>query len=98
MLRNSVKHYVGTRVLATGSLRAAADRMGLSYMRAWTLVKLTNRCFSAPLVEAVRGGQTGGGAKLTHAGREVMELYRQMELESQRAVKQPWAELKKLLR
>jgi len=82
----------------TGSLRAAAERMGLSYMRAWTLVKLTNRCFSLPIVEAVRGGQTGGGAKLTEAGRKVMALYRQMELESQRAVKEPWSELKRLLR
>jgi len=82
----------------TGSLRAAAEQMGLSYMRAWTLVKLTNRCFSAPVVEAVRGGQTGGGARLTDAGRKAMGLYRQMESESQRAVKGPWAELKRLLR
>jgi len=82
----------------TGSLRAAAERMGLSYMRAWTLVKLTNRCFSAPVVEAIRGGQTGGGAKLTAEGRRAMELYRRMELESQRAVKEPWLELKQLLR
>jgi molybdate transport system regulatory protein len=82
----------------TGSLRAAAERMGISYMRAWNLVKLTNRCFIAPVVEASRGGQTGGGAKLTEAGKEVIELYRQMEKESQRAVKQPWAELRKLLK
>ena len=82
----------------TGSLRAAAARMGISYMRAWNLVKLTNRCFSAPVVEASRGGQTGGGAKLTEAGEEAILLYRMMEEESQRAVRKPWSELRKLLK
>ncbi len=82
----------------TGSLRAAAERMGISYMRAWNLVKLTNRCFSAPVVEASRGGQTGGGAKLTDAGRAAIELYRQMEQRSQRAVRQPWSQLRRLLK
>jgi molybdate transport system regulatory protein len=82
----------------TGSLRAAAERMGISYMRAWNLIKFTNRCFTKPMVQAVRGGKTGGGAKLTEAGREALALYRQMEQESQRAVKQSWTSLKKLLK
>jgi molybdate transport system regulatory protein len=82
----------------TGSLRAAAERMGISYMRAWNLVRYTNRCFSEPMVEAVRGGKAGGGAELTDAGREVVALYRLMEKESQRAVKQSWVKLRKLLK
>ena len=45
----------------TGSLRAAAARMGMSYMRAWNLVKSTNHCFSRPLVEATRGGRAEPG-------------------------------------
>lgn len=82
----------------TGSLRAAADRMGISYMRAWNLVKLTNRCFGSPVVQANRGGRTGGGAKLTEAGEEVIVLYRMMEEESQRAVQHSWADLRRLLK
>jgi molybdate transport system regulatory protein len=70
----------------------------MSYMRAWTLVKYTNRCFRSPVVKAVRGGKTGGGAELTDAGREAVALYRRMEKESQRAMKRSWAELRKLLR
>ena len=81
----------------TGSLRAAARRMGISYMRAWTLVKYTNRCFSEPVVEAVRGGKTGGGAQLTRNGRQVVLLYRRMEEQSQKAVKKTWAYLQELL-
>jgi molybdate transport system regulatory protein len=82
----------------TGSLQAAAKRMGISYMRAWTLVKYTNRCFSEPVVEAVRGGRTGGGANLTEAGRKAVRLYRRMEQQSQTAVKGTLAKLRKALR
>jgi molybdate transport system regulatory protein len=57
-------------VFKTGSIREAADRMGMSYMRAWTLIKTMNACFREPLVEAVRGGSKHGGAKLTATGRE----------------------------
>jgi molybdate transport system regulatory protein len=81
----------------TGSLRAAARRMGLSYMRAWHLVKYTNRCFAEPLVEVVRGGKTGGGARLTEAGCHALAIYRRMEQKCDQAVKASWHELRKLL-
>lgn len=82
----------------TGSLRAAAQRMGVSYMRAWNLVRYTNRCFSLPLVEATRGGRSGGGARLTETGREIVATYREMERKTQRALKQDWAQLKRFLK
>jgi molybdate transport system regulatory protein len=82
----------------TGSLRSAAARMDMSYMRAWTIVKSLNGWFRRPLVEVARGGKTGGGAKLTATGREVIALYRQMERESQRAVGKTWVALRKLLK
>src|SRR5215469_4990619 len=64
----------------TGSITRAADRLGMSYMRAWTLIRTMNRCFCEPLVEAVRGGiRGGGGARLTPTGRQVLGLYRQMD-------------------
>ena len=81
----------------TGSLRAAAQRMGVSYMRAWKLMKETNDCFDQPLVEVSRGGKKGGGAKLTKTGRETFALYRQMERQCQKAVKATWSDLQKLL-
>src|SRR3954466_15651027 len=62
----------------TGSLRAAAARMGMSYMRAWNLVRYTNRRFKKPVVEAVRGGKAGGGARLTETGWKIVRIYRRM--------------------
>jgi molybdate transport system regulatory protein len=82
----------------TGSLRAAALRMGVSYMRAWNLVRYTNRCFCQPLVEASRGGKAGGGARLTRSGNEIVAKYRRMERQSQQAIKQTWAGLRKFLK
>ena len=63
----------------TGSIAAAGRRMGMSYRRAWGLVESLNRAFRDPLVESARGGAGGGGAVLTEAGREVLELYRRLE-------------------
>lgn len=81
----------------TGSIREAAERMGMSYMRAWTLVKTMNACFREPLVLASRGGTRHGGAELTATGREALRIYRQLETESLKACAQPWRELQKLL-
>ena len=53
----------------TGSIAAAGRRLGMSYKRAWMLLDTMNGCFSKPLVEAVKGGKSGGGASLTAAWR-----------------------------
>ena len=59
----------------TGSISAAAARMGMSYKRAWTLVEALNGMFAAPLVLAARGGAGGGGASLSDAGQAVLAAY-----------------------
>ena len=81
----------------TGSLRSAATGMGMSYMRAWKIVKSLNAWFRPGLVEVARGGKKGGGAKLTDAGREVVRVYRRMEKETERAVGNSWKELRRYL-
>ena len=86
------------RVQATGSILKAARRMGMSYMRAWTLLKTMNRCFKEPLVSTVRGGSKGGGSELTPTGKRVLALYRQAERQSFRATQAAWKELLKLMR
>jgi molybdate transport system regulatory protein len=70
------------RVREAGSIAKAARRMGMSYMRAWTLIKTMERCFKEPLVEVARGGAGHGGAALTASGEQVVALYRQMERQS----------------
>lgn len=67
------------RIGRTGSIAAAGREMGMSYKRAWELVGTLNAMFRAPLVESTRGGPGGGGAVLTAAGHEVLDLYRAFE-------------------
>jgi len=78
----------------TGSLGKSAKRMGLSYMKAWSLIQTMK-----PLVETSRGGQSGGGgAKLTETGRKALALYRRMERDCLRASASSWKKLLQLLR
>lgn len=82
----------------TGSIAEAARRLGMSYMRAWTLLKTMERCFKQPIVQAGRGGRKGGGATLTPTGEKALALYQQMEVESLQAIQPRWQDLRRLLR
>ena len=85
-------------VRGTGSLRKAAVALGMSYMRAWTLVRTMNGAFREPLVVFARGGARHGGATLTPAGTRVLALYRAMERACERATSSQAGSLKRFLR
>lgn len=70
------------QVQKAGSIAEAAAQIGMSYMRAWTLIKTMERCFKEPLIKVSRGGAKHGGAELTANGKRVLALYRGMERES----------------
>ncbi len=70
------------RIDRCGSIAAAGREMGMSYKRAWELVGTLNAMFEAPVVERTRGGPGGGGAVLTEAGREILDLYRAFEMQA----------------
>ena len=73
------------QIQATGSIAAAGRQMGMSYKRAWALVEAMNALFRAPVVEAVKGGAGGGGARLTATGVQVLGAYRGLEAASRQA-------------
>ncbi len=70
----------------------------MSYMRAWTLVKVMNRLFRGPLVVVDRGGVRGGAARLTPLGREVLELYHALIAHSEKATRAIWTRLRRRLK
>jgi len=82
----------------TGSIAAAGRQMGMSYKRAWQLVETLNAIFTAPLVESTRGGQSGGGARLTPDGAAVLALYRRIEAKADAAAAAEIADLRQMLR
>ena len=62
-------------IAETGSLAEAAERMDLSYRRAWGKVKEIEANLGVRLVESVAGGTGGGHTCLTAAGLDMVERY-----------------------
>ncbi|MDK2970964.1 MAG: molybdate transport system regulatory protein [Candidatus Sumerlaeota bacterium] len=85
-------------IAETGSIAEAARHMGMSYKRAWTLVKTMNTAFAGPLVASETGGKGGGGAELTPLGQRILATYRQAEAAATKASAPHVRALKKALK
>ena len=59
----------------TGSLRAAAFSMGMSYSKALKLLKNAEAALGFPLTMRAVGGKNGGGSILTPEGKEWIKKY-----------------------
>ncbi|MEQ9301197.1 MAG: LysR family transcriptional regulator [Cyclobacteriaceae bacterium] len=64
-----------------GSIAKAAETTKLSYRKAWQLVENMNRIATQPLVEKKLGGNRGGGASVTLAGKTILRQYQSLEEE-----------------
>lgn len=71
---------------SASSITAAARAVGLSYKAAWDAIATMNNLSPTPLVERSVGGRGGGGARLTEAGRRLVQTFRAVEVESERFV------------
>lgn len=80
----------------TGSISAAGKAMGMSYKRAWGLVRALNAGFGAPLVETNRGGAGQGGAALTPLGQAALAHYRSILRNTEAAMADDVAALRAL--
>ncbi len=59
----------------TNSINASAKAMGISFRRAWAMVKDMEDALNILLVEKKRGGVGGGSTILTPTGMELLEHY-----------------------
>ncbi len=66
-----------------GSISGAARLLGMSYPRAWKLVEAMDAELGITVVTRAPGGQRGGGAALTPAGRAIITRYRTLEAAAQ---------------
>lgn len=85
-------------LLETGSIRAAAEWMGMSYPRALKLIEQMNESFADMLVETKHGGADGGGAQVTKHGREVLRLYQMICETADASCERAFEELKQHIR
>jgi molybdate transport system regulatory protein len=69
----------------TGSIRNAAEAVGMSFRQAWLLLKAIEEMFGQPVIVTARGGARGGGSSLTELGRLAVTAYRTLEEKAHRA-------------
>ena len=63
----------------SGSLSQGARNLGMSYRRAWLLVKSLKQSFREPVTAASTGGKDGGGMLITEFGDALIKNYRELE-------------------
>lgn len=80
----------------SGSIVKAAKAMRMSYKKAWDMVGELNTRGRKPFVITRKGGQEGGGAKLTETGKQAVAAFRKLNQRIQ-AVAKKEKELLKLI-
>jgi molybdate transport system regulatory protein len=63
------------RVEKMGSLHQAAKQMGMSYSKAWRLIRTLEERLGFTLLERKVGGLYGGGSRVTPQGKDLMNHY-----------------------
>ncbi len=58
-----------------GSLKAAAESLGMSYRKAWGNIKDAEALLGYELTNKERGGKDGGQSTLTHKAIKLLEAY-----------------------
>ncbi|HDP34109.1 MAG TPA: LysR family transcriptional regulator [Candidatus Hydrogenedentes bacterium] len=64
-----------------GSLRAAADALGISYRKAWGDLRKAERILGVRFLERRRGGAAGGESSLTPEGKKWHKEYARFHTE-----------------
>ena len=64
-----------------GSLSAAADKLNISYRKAWGDLKKIEEFIKIPIIEKHRGGKDGGNTVLTIEGKKLVKAFDNMHEE-----------------
>ena len=74
------------RVENTDSLHEAAHQMGMSYSKAWCLIRTMEQRLGFHLIERQVGGSSGGGSWITPEGKDLMARYEQFRKDVERSL------------
>ena len=73
-------------VKKTKSLHQAAHQMGMSYSKAWRLIRSLEQKLGFALLDRKTGGQSGGGSCITPMAEDLMEHYKQFRKDVKKAL------------
>ena len=62
-----------------GSIKAAAEKMGVSFRHAWGYITAIEKRLGFKLIERMKGGIGGGGSRLTPQGKELVRKFDRLE-------------------
>jgi len=79
------------RVERTGSLSKAAAEIGMSYNKAWRLIRAMEDRLGFPLLESKAGGASGGGSELTAQACQLMRQYKAFKDEAESVLEELYA-------
>lgn len=69
-----------------GSLRKAAQELGMSYNKAWRILHAAEQRLGFALLDRSVGGSLGGGSHLTPEAQDLIRRYRAVAVESDQAL------------
>jgi molybdate transport system regulatory protein len=72
----------------SGSLRKAAQELGMSYNKAWRILHAAEQRLGFPLLDRSVGGSLGGGSNITPEARDLMTRYQALAVEAEQALEQ----------
>jgi molybdate transport system regulatory protein len=78
------------QVEKTDSLHEAARQIGMSYNKAWRLIRLMEKRLGFPLLEKQVGGQSGGGSQVTPGAKDLIERYERFETDAMKAIEKAY--------
>ncbi|MDI6707394.1 MAG: LysR family transcriptional regulator [Bacillota bacterium] len=71
-----------------GSLRKAAEEIGMSYSQVWNLINTLEKRLGFKLLKKRVGGQQGGGSELTEEAKSLIKRYKMFRQSADRALKE----------
>ncbi len=74
----------------TGSLRQAAQNLGMSYRHAWGLIKEIEENLGVKIIKSHRGGKEGGESTITDDGKRLLREYEKYQRVFNYVVKHPY--------
>ncbi len=81
-----------TNVEKLGSLHKACVKMGMSYSKAWKLIRTIEQRLGFLVLDREVGGRFGGGSKITPQIKELMACYARFRDEAKKAVERIYRE------
>lgn len=81
-----------------GSLKVAAEKLGISYRKAWGDIQIAERKLGLQLVNKIRGGRDGGNSFLTEEGKRFISSYEEFHLEFAKSVDEVIVKFKRTLK